>query len=54
MSLVLNACRNYTLKINIEIYSYHVKQKLIRSIITFKIPFYFQSDMYVEHLTLYV
>ena len=32
MSLVLNACRNYTLKINIEIYSYHVKQKVVRSI----------------------
>ena len=49
MSLVLNACRNFTLKINIEIYSYHVKQKLVRSI-----HLYFQSDMYVEHLTLYV
>ena len=48
MSLVLNACRNYTLKINIEIYSYNVEQS------TFKIPLYFQSDMYVEHLTLYV
>ena len=46
MSLVLNACRNYTLKINIEIYSYHVEQN--------KIPLYFQSDMYVEHLTFYV